>query len=330
TPIIGITLALVMIERFFGDGIFDPALGGDPVLYQHLFWIYSHPAVYIMILPAMGIASEIIPVFSRRAIFGYKYIAFSSLAIAFFGSLVWAHHMFTAGMSDAAQFVFSFITFVLSIPSAIKVFNWLSTMYKGSIKADPPFLYIMSFIFQFSIGGFTGLMLGALSVNIHLQDTSFVVAHFHYVMFGGTGFGIFAAMHYWLPKMFGRMYNLKVATWAWAIVTIGYNALYMPMFVMGYLGMPRRYYDYLPEFQPYHVASTIGSWILIIGLIIMFTNLYIGIRRGPKAPMNPWGGETLEWKVQTPPILENFHEVPDVHAGPYDYSKYEAKKETTK
>ena len=330
TPIIGITLALVGIERLLGVGIFDPALGGDPVLYQHLFWIYSHPAVYIMILPAMGLVSEIIPVFSRRAIFGYKYIAFSSLAIAFFGSLVWAHHMFTAGMSDTAQFVFSFITFVLSIPSAIKVFNWVSTMYKGSIKADPPFLYVMSFIVQFSIGGFTGLMLGALSVNIHLQDTSFVVAHFHYVMFGGTGFGIFAAMHYWLPKMFGRMYNLKVATWAWAIVTIGYNALYMPMFIMGYLGMPRRYYDYLPEFQPYHVASTIGSWILIIGLIIMFTNLWVGMRRGPKAPMNPWGGETLEWKVQTPPILENFHDVPDVHAGPYDYSKYEAKKEATK
>ncbi|MFA5832604.1 MAG: cbb3-type cytochrome c oxidase subunit I [Bacteroidota bacterium] len=330
TPIIGITLALVGIERLLGVGIFDPALGGDPVLYQHLFWIYSHPAVYIMILPAMGLVSEIIPVFSRRAIFGYKYIAFSSLAIAFFGSLVWAHHMFTAGMSDTAQFVFSFITFVLSIPSAIKVFNWVSTMYKGSIKADPPFLYVMSFIVQFSIGGFTGLMLGALSVNIHLQDTSFVVAHFHYVMFGGTGFGIFAAMHYWLPKMFGRMYNLKVATWAWAIVTIGYNALYMPMFIMGYLGMPRRYYDYLPEFQPYHVASTIGSWILIIGLIIMFTNLWVGMRRGAKAPMNPWGGETLEWKVQTPPILENFHDVPDVYAGPYDYSKYEAKKEATK
>ncbi len=330
TPIIGITLAMVAVERILGVGIFDPALGGDPVLYQHMFWIYSHPAVYIMILPAMGIVSEIIPVFSRRSIFGYKFIAFSSLAIALFGSLVWAHHMFTAGMSDTAQFVFSFITYVVSIPSAIKVFNWVSTMYKGSIKADPPFLYVLSFIVQFAIGGFTGLMIGALSVNIHLTDTSFIVAHFHYVMFGGTGFGIFAAMHYWLPKMFGRMYNLKVATWAWAIVTIGYNTLYMPMFIMGYLGMPRRYYDYLPEFQSYHIVSTVGSWILIIGLIMMFTNLWIGMRRGKKAPMNPWGGETLEWKVQTPPILENFHEVPDIHAGPYDYSKYEAKEEGMK
>lgn len=333
TPIIGITLALVIIERTLGVGIFDPALGGDPILYQHLFWIYSHPAVYIMVLPAMGIVSEIIPVFARRTIFGYKFIAFSSLAIAFFGSLVWAHHMFSAGISDTAMFVFSFLTFVVSIPSAIKVFNWVSTMYKGSIQADPPLLYVLSFLFQFSIGGFTGLMLGALSVNIHLQDTSFVVAHFHYVMFGGTGFGIFAAMHYWFPKMFGRMYNKKIATWAWAIVTFGYNLLYFPMFIMGYLGMPRRYYDYLPEFHSYHLASTIGSWILILGLIIMFTNLYIGMRRGPKAPMNPWGGVTLEWTTQTPPILENFHEIPTVTTGPYDYSKYEIeaseKKETT-
>lgn len=333
TPIIGITLALVIIERTLGVGIFDPALGGDPILYQHLFWIYSHPAVYIMILPAMGIVSEIIPVFARRTIFGYKFIAFSSIAIAFFGSLVWAHHMFTAGMSDTAMFVFSFLTFVVSIPSAIKVFNWVSTMYEGSIQADPPLLYVLSFLFQFSIGGFTGLMLGALSVNIHLQDTSFVVAHFHYVMFGGTGFGIFAAMHYWFPKMFGRMYNKKVATWAWAIVTLGYNLLYFPMFIMGYLGMPRRYYDYLPEFHSYHLASTIGSWILILGLIIMFTNLYIGMRRGPKALMNPWGGATLEWTTQTPPIVENFHEIPTVTTGPYDYSKYEIqaaeKKETT-
>ncbi|MDD8017976.1 MAG: cbb3-type cytochrome c oxidase subunit I [Bacteroidota bacterium] len=323
TPIIGITLALVIVERFLGVGIFDPALGGDPVLYQHLFWIYSHPAVYIMIIPAMGIVSEIIPVFARRTIFGYRFIAFSSLAIALFGSLVWAHHMFTAGMSDTAQFVFSFLTYAVSIPSAIKIFNWVSTMYKGSIQLDPPFLYVLSFIFQFSIGGFTGLMLGALSVNIHLQDTSFVVAHFHYVMFGGTGFGIFAAMHYWFPKMFGRMYNKKVATWAWAITTIGYNALYFPMFIMGYLGMPRRYYDYLPEFQPYHVASTIGSWILILGLIIMFTNLIVGMRRGKKAPANPWGGATLEWTTQSPPILENFHTIPTIEKGPYDYSQFE-------
>ncbi len=325
TPIVGITLALVVIERAFGVGIFDPALGGDPVLYQHLFWIYSHPAVYIMILPAMGLISEIIPVFARRTIFGYKFIAFSSIAIALFGSLVWAHHMFTAGMSDTAMFVFSFLTFMVSIPSAIKVFNWISTLYKGSISPEPPLLYALSFIFQFMIGGFTGLMLGALTTNIHLQDTSFVVAHFHYVMFGGTGFGIFAAMHYWFPKMYGRMYNTKVANWAWAIVTIGYNALYFPLFIMGYLGMPRRYYDYLPQFQIYHEISTVGSWILILGLIIMFVNLFVGNRRGKKVGANPWGGRTLEWTTQSPPIMENFHEIPVVEHGPYDYSHFDEK-----
>ncbi len=330
TPIIGITLLLVSIERWFGVGIFDPALGGDPILYQHLFWIYSHPAVYIMILPAMGMVSEIIPVFARRTIFGYNFIAFSSIAIAFFGSLVWAHHMFTVGMSDTAMFVFSFLTFFVSIPSAIKVFNWVSTLYKGSISADPPLLYALSFIFQFAIGGFTGLMIGVLSVNIHLQDTSFIVAHFHYVMFGSTGFGIFAAMHYWFPKMFGTMYNKKIANWAWAITTIGFNTLYFPMFIMGYLGMPRRYYDYLPEFHTYHLVSTIGSWILILGLIIMFANLIKGMRnKKDVAPMNPWGGVTLEWKVPSPPPMENFHEIPTVTTGPYDYSHYElAGKET--
>jgi cytochrome c oxidase subunit I len=323
TPIIGITLLLVVIERWFGVGIFDPALGGDPVLYQHLFWIYSHPAVYIMILPAMGVVSEIIPVFARRTIFGYKQIAFSSIAIALLGSLVWAHHMFTVGMSDTAMIVFSLLTFLVSIPSAIKVFNWVATLYKGSISLDPPLLFALSFIFQFSIGGLTGLMQGALALNIHIHDTSFIVAHFHYVMFGGTGFGIFAAMHYWFPKMFGKMYNIKAATIAWAIVTVGFNLLYFPMFIMGYMGMPRRYYDYLPKFQPYHVASTIGSWILIIGLIIMFVNLYRSIRKGAAAPADPWGGKTLEWRIPTPPPVENFDTIPVLTTGPYDYSEYE-------
>jgi cytochrome c oxidase subunit I len=323
TPIIGITLLLVAIERWFGVGIFDPALGGDPVLYQHLFWIYSHPAVYIMILPAMGVVSEILPVFARRTIFGYKQIAFSSIAIALLGSLVWAHHMFTVGMSDTAMVVFSLLTFLVSIPSAIKVFNWVATLYKGSIVLDPPLLFVLSFIFQFSIGGLTGLMQGALSLNIHIHDTSFIVAHFHYVMFGGTGFGIFAALHYWFPKMFGKMYNKKAATVAWGFLTVGFNLLYFPMFIMGYMGMPRRYYDYLPKFQPYHVASTIGSWILIIGLIIMFVNLYRALRKGAPAPANPWGGETLEWTVSSPPPVENFDAIPVITTGPYDYSEYE-------
>jgi cytochrome c oxidase subunit I len=323
TPIVGITLLLVILERWLGVGIFDPSMGGDPVLFQHLFWIYSHPAVYIMVLPGLGVVSEILPVFARRTIFGYKFIAFSSVAIAGLGSLVWAHHMFTVGMSNTGMFVFSFLTFLVSIPSAIKVFNWVATLYKGSIVLEAPMLFILSFILQFSIGGFTGLMLGALAVNIHVQDTYFVVGHFHYVMFGGTGFGLFAAMHYWFPKMFGRTYAKKPAVVAWVLTTLGFNTLYLPFFFLGYLGMPRRYYDYLPQFQHLHVVATIGSWILILGMIIMFVNLFVALRRGPRAPANPWGGKTLEWTVASPPPLENFAEIPVVTTGPYDYSEYE-------
>jgi cytochrome c oxidase subunit I len=324
TPIIGITLLLVVFERWFGIGLFDPALGGDPVLFQHLFWIYSHPAVYIMILPAMGVISEIIPVFARRTIFGYKFIAFSSVGIALFGSLVWAHHMFTVGMSETGQFVFSILTFLVAIPSAIKVFNWTATLYKGSIYLAPPLLFALGFIFLFSIGGFTGLFQGALAVAIQVHDTSFIVAHFHYVMFGGTGFGVFAAMHYWFPKMFARMYNLKVANISFWILFVGFNTLYFPMFIMGWLGMPRRYYDYLPEYHIYHFISTIGSWILIAGLIIMFYNLIRSIKKGKiVTEKNIWGGETLEWQVDTPPTLENFDEVPTITDGPYEYRENE-------
>ncbi len=324
TPIIGITLLLVVFERTLKVGIFDPALGGDPVLFQHLFWIYSHPAVYIMILPAMGVISEIIPVFSQRTIFGYKFIAFSSIAIAFLGSLVWAHHMFTTGMSGVAMIVFSVLTFLVSIPSAIKVFNWVSTLYKGSILTEPPLLFALGFIFLFAIGGFTGLIQGALSVNLHIHDTSFIVAHFHYVMFGGTGFGIFAAMHYWWPKMFGRMYNKTAAKAGFWTLFIGFNLLYFPMFVMGWLGMPRRYYDYLPEFQPYHMLSTVGSWVLITGLLIMFINLYNAVKKGKVVTeKNIWNGETLEWTTPTPPYVFNFEKEPVVEAGPYEYKRNE-------
>ena len=325
TPIIGITLLLVAVERWFGVGIFDPALGGDPVLYQHLFWIYSHPAVYIMILPAMGVVSEIIPVFARRTIFGYKFIAFSSIAIALFGSLVWAHHMFTAGMSNTGQFVFSLLTMIVAIPSAIKVFNWTATLYKGSIELATPLLFVLAFIFQFSIGGLTGIMQGVLSVDIMVHDTSFIVAHFHYVMFGGTGFGLFAALHYWFPKMFGKMYNEKVSKSAFWLLFVGFNTLYFPMFIMGWLGMPRRYYDYLPEFQIYHVISTVGSWILVLGILIMFGNLIKTLISGKKiTDKNPWGGETLEWTIETPPIHENFIDIPTVHEAPYQYKINEA------
>jgi cytochrome c oxidase subunit 1 len=324
TPIIGITLLLVGMERIFGVGLFDPALGGDPVLYQHLFWIYSHPAVYIMILPAMGVVSEIIPVFAHRTIFGYRFIAMSSIAIALFGSLVWAHHMFTAGMSDTSQLIFSLLTMIVAIPSAIKVFNWVATLYKGSIDLQPPMLYVLAFIFQFSIGGLTGIMQGVLSVDIQVHDTSFIVAHFHYVMFGGTGFGFFAALHYWFPKMFGKMYNIKLAKRIFWAMFIGFNTLYFPMFIMGWLGMPRRYYDYLPEYQVYHVISTIGSWILVPALLLMFGNFIYALFKGAKVTeKNIWGGETLEWQIATPPVHENFIDIPVVTESPYQYKDNE-------
>jgi cytochrome c oxidase subunit 1 len=319
TPVIGITLVLIMIERYFGVGVFDPAKGGDPLLYQHLFWIYSHPAVYIMILPAMGVISEVIPVFSRKNIFGYKAIAFSSIAIASVGSLVWGHHMFVSGQSDLASVIFSLLTFLVAVPSAIKVFNWVATLYKGSIELKPPLLFALTFIFLFSIGGLTGLIQGALAVNMHLHDTYWVVGHFHYIIFGGMGFGFLAALHYWFPKMFGRMYDWRRTVWAWLILFIGFNILYFPMLILGWEGMPRRYYDYPPQFQTLHLISTIGSWILIAGLIWIFFNLLQGLRKGQKAEDNPWGGATLEWKIPSPPPINNFDKIPVVEKGPYEF-----------
>lgn len=320
TPVLGITVLLIFAERVLGVGLFDPNKGGDPILYQHLFWIYSHPAVYIMILPAMGVVSDIIPVFARKPIFGYKTIAFSSLMIAFAGSLVWAHHMFTSGMSDTAVLIFSLLTFVVAIPSAIKVFNWTATLYKGSITVDPPLLYALGFIFLFSVGGLTGLILGSAGTDIHVHDTYFVVSHFHYVIFGGTGFGMFAAAHYWLPKYYGRMYNKTVAKIAFYILFIGFNLLYFPLFIIGLEGMPRRYYDYLPQYQEGHVISTVGSWILAVGVIIMLVNLIRGFTKGEELKgRNPWGAATLEWTIPTPPPLLNFDKEPDTSRRPYDF-----------
>jgi len=319
TPVIGITLLLIMLERYFGVGVFDPAKGGDPILYQHLFWIYSHPAVYIMILPAMGVISEIIPVFSRKNIYGYKAIAFSSIAIASVGSLVWGHHMFVSGQSDLASLIFSLLTFLVAVPSAIKVFNWVATLYKGSIELKPPLLFALTFIFLFSIGGLTGLIQGALAVNMHLHDTYWIVGHFHYIIFGGMGFGFLAAVHYWFPKMTGKMYHWRQAIWGWLILFIGFNVLYFPMLILGWEGMPRRYYDYPPQFYTLHLISTIGSWILVAGLIWIFSNLIQALRKGEKAGDNPWGGATLEWQISSPPPAENFEKIPVVEKGPYEF-----------
>jgi len=319
TPVVGITLVLVLLERYMGIPIFDASAGGDPILYEHLFWIYSHPAVYVMILPAMGVVSEIIPVFSRKTIFGYKFIAYSSIAIASIGSLVWAHHMFTSGMADTARIVFSFLTFLVAVPSAVKVFNWLATMYGGSIELAPPMIWGLMFIPLFSIGGLTGMFLGALTTDVHLHDTSFVVAHFHYTMFGGTILIFIGGMHYWFPKMFGKMYQHFTAHLSAGIFFVGFNLTYLPLFFAGAAGQTRRVADYVPEYHAYHLSSTIGSWVMVLGLLIMMANLFYALFKGPPAKDNPWGGTTLEWTTATPPPTLNFDTPPDGDREPYDY-----------
>lgn len=319
TPVLGITLLLLIMERVLKIGIFDAAIGGDPVLFQHFFWFYSHPAVYIMILPGMGIISELIPTFSRKPLFGYRAVAYSSLAIAAISFIVWGHHMFVSGQSDFANFLFSLLTVLVAVPTAIKIFNWISTMYKGNIALTTPMLYALSFVFLFTIGGMTGLFLAALSVDIHLTDTYFVVAHFHYVMMGGTVMAMMGGFHYWWPKMFGKMYNEAVAKFAWLFVFVGFNVLFLPQFVMGSAGMPRRYYNYPEQFTELHRLSTYGSWMLTFGFIIQFINLFVSLKSGKKAEANPWGGKTLEWHAASPPITHNFHDTPVVTGFPYDY-----------
>jgi cytochrome c oxidase subunit 1 len=319
TPVLAITLFLLIMENVLTLGIFNPQLGGDPVLFQHFFWFYSHPAVYIMILPGMAIVNEVLATFSRRKIFGYMFVAMSSVGLALVGFLVWGHHMFVAGMSEYATLVFSALTFLVAIPSGVKVFNWIATLYKGSISFESPMLYALAFLVLFSIGGLTGLFLGTLAVDVHLHDTYFVVAHFHYVMVGGTVFGFLAGLHYWWPKMFGRMYDETLARVAFALVFIGFNMTFFTQFVLGSQGMPRRYYDYLPHFQPLHGFSSVGSLVLGVGFLVMAVMFVRSLTSGKKAPPNPWGSAGYEWATASPPIEHNFHEQPVMKRGPYDY-----------
>jgi cytochrome c oxidase subunit I len=325
TPVLGITLALLVIERAFNIGIFDPSMGGDPVLFQHFFWFYSHPAVYIMILPGMGIISEIISVHSHRHIFGFRFIAFSSIAIAIFSFLVWGHHMFTSGQSALMNVLFSAITFSVAIPSAVKVFNWLATLYKGSISLNTPMLYGLSFIFLFTIGGLTGIPLAVLSTDIHLHDTYFVVAHFHYVMMGSALIAMIGGLHHWWPKMFGVMYSEFWGRIACTLVFVGFNVTFFTQFMLGSQGMPRRYYSYdqlegmAETFKIYHHISTGGSYIMALGFVITGIYLIHSLFAGKKAPANPWGGASLEWQCTSPPPHDNFSKTPRV-GDCYDFS----------
>ncbi|HBE71404.1 MAG TPA: cytochrome c oxidase subunit I [Planctomycetaceae bacterium] len=322
TPVLGITVLLLAAERVLHIGIFDPAYNGDPVTYQHFFWFYSHPAVYIMILPGMGIISELMSVHSHKSIFGYRFIAYSSVAIALFGFLVWGHHMFTSGMASVTTIIFSALTFTVSIPSAIKVFNWLATMYKGTVQLNTPMCYSLAFIFLFTIGGLTGLWLGALSTDRPLHDTYFVVAHFHYVMVGGTLVGFLGGVFHWWPKMTGKMFSELWGKISCAVIFVGFNLTFLPQFVLGSRGMPRRYARYVEEFQELHQLSTWGAFLLGFGLFIALGVIIHSLMRGKKAPPNPWGGATLEWQCASPPPYYNFENPPRVN-DPYDYKPLE-------
>jgi cytochrome c oxidase subunit 1 len=319
TPVLGITVALGFLERLFHLGLFMPEYGGDPVLFQHFFWFYSHPAVYIMILPAMGIVSEVVSVFSRKPIFGYRFIAMSSIAIALIGFLVWGHHMFVSGQSRWANVIFSFLTLLVAIPSAIKTFNWLATMYKGAIVLKTPMLYVLSFFAIFGVGGLTGLFLGALATDIPLHDTYFVVAHFHFVMVGAVMIAFLAGLHYWWPKITGRMYDERLGAVSAALVFVGFNVTFIPQFVVGVAGMPRRYATYAAQFQGMNRVSTVGAVVLSAGLLVALWGLLVSLRSGARAPANPWGASSLEWSASSPPAHDNFA-VPPRGRPPYDFT----------
>ena len=322
TPVVAITLALVGLERAFHIGIFDPAIGGDPILFQHMFWFYSHPAVHIMILPGMGVMSELVSCFSRKAVFGYSFVAASSIGIAVIGFLVWGHHMFVTGMSMYASLYFSLLSFLVAVPSAIKIFNWTATMFRGSISYDTPMLYAFGFMGLFTIGGLTGLFLATLAVDVHVTDTYFVVAHFHYVMVGGMVLAYMGGLHFWWPKITGRMYPEGWAKFSALLVFVGFNLTFFPQFIAGYLGQPRRYHAYAPEFQVYNVLSTAGASVLAVGYIIPFIYFMWSLKFGPLAGNNPWKAKGLEWQTTSPPPTYNFETTPIVTEEAYAYAAH--------
>jgi len=324
TPVLAITLILLGFERIFHIGVFDPALGGDPLLFQHMFWFYSHPAVYIMILPGFGVVSEIIPTFSRKSIFGYKFIVWASVSIAVISFFVWGHHMFVAGQSVYSAIVFSLLSYLVAVPSAIKVFNWLGTLHKGYIRFDAPMLYALGFIGLFTIGGLTGLWIASLATDVHLTQTYFIVAHFHYIMVGGMVSAFFGGLHYWWPKITGRMYPEMWGRIAAGIIFLGFNLTFFPQFILGYLGMTRRYASYAPEFQVLNVFSSAGAAILAVGYLLPLGYFTWSLFFGDRAKGNPWGSTGLEWTMQSPPPVENFAVTPVVTQGPYNYPPPEA------
>ena len=319
TPVLAMTLILLGFETFFHVGIFDQRLGGDPLLFQHLFWFYSHPAVYIMILPGFGVMSEVLTTFSRKGIFGYKFIAWSSVAIAVISFFVWGHHMFVAGTSVYSAITFSLLSFMVSVPSAIKVFNWLGTLHKGYIRFDAPMLYALGFLGLFTMGGLTGLFVAALGADVHLTQSYFVVAHFHYIMVGGMVSAFFAGLHYWWPKITGRLYPEMWARVAAFMIFFGFNLTFFPQFILGYLGMPRRYAEYPPEFQVLNVLSSAGATILAVAYVMPLFYLGYSLRLGARSPANPWRSTGLEWQTQSPPLTENFLVTPIVTEPPYNY-----------